>query len=153
RTFDDGDPQPVITSSASAVTNASPIPFTVTFNEAVTGFVVGDLTIGNGTAGSFAGSGTTYTLDVTPSGEGAVTIDVAAGVAIDGVSNPNAAAVQYSRTYDSVQPTVAVTTSAGEPTSVSPIPVTVTFSEAVTGFASGDVTLGNGSISNFSGSG
>lgn len=39
------------------------------------------------------------------------------------------------------------------PTNAATIPVVVTFSEDVTGFAAGDVTVGTGSISNFSGSG
>jgi|GEM_PF-2442639 len=45
--------------------------------------------------------------------------------------------------------TVEITTTALSPTSTSPIPVTVTFSEDVTGFEQSDVTMGNGTISNF----
>lgn len=42
---------------------------------------------------------------------------------------------------------------AGEPTATSPIPVTITFSETVTGFLDGDIVVTNGSKSGFSGSG
>ena len=56
-------------------------------------------------------------------------------------------------TVDAVAPTVSITSTATSPTSTSPIPVTVTFSESVTGFSSTDVTVTNGSVSGFSGSG
>jgi hypothetical protein len=71
---------------------------TFTFSETVTGFAVGDITVGNGTAGNFAGSGKTYTADITPAAGGAVTVDVAAGVCVDLAGNPNTAATQFSVT-------------------------------------------------------
>lgn len=43
--------------------------------------------VGNGVASNFVGSGASYTLDVTPSGQGAVTIDVAGTVAQDAAGN------------------------------------------------------------------
>lgn len=50
------------------------------------------MTVGNGTVSNFSGSGTTYTFDVTPNGEGAVTVDVAQGV----TANNNLVATQIS---------------------------------------------------------
>lgn len=109
RTYDTTSPTVTISSSVTpTVTNQTPIPVTVTFNEVVTDFFVTDLTISNGTASSFAGSGTTYTLNVTPTANGAVTIDVAGGVAQDGAGNTNTAATQLSKTYDGTAPTVSV---------------------------------------------
>ncbi|MEZ4705111.1 MAG: Ig-like domain-containing protein [Bdellovibrionota bacterium] len=151
--YDNSAPSVSITSSESSPTNNSPIPVTITFSESVTGFVVGDITVGNGTKSNFAGSGTTYTVDVTPSANGTVTVDVAGGVAQDAAGNNNTAAAQFSITYDSSNPTVTISSLASDPTSTSPIPVTITFSESVTGFVVGDITVGNGSLSNFTGSG
>ena len=149
-TYDSTSPTVTLTSTASSPTKTSPIPMTATFSEAVTGFVVGDITVGNGTASNFtAVSGTVYTFDVTPSGQGAVTVDVAAGVAQDAALNPNTAATQFSITCDSTSPTVTLTSTASSPTKTSPIPMTATFSEAVTGFVIGDITVGNGTASNF----
>ncbi|GAI68997.1 unnamed protein product [marine sediment metagenome] len=54
-----------INSTATSPTSTSPIPMTATFSEDVTGFELGDITVGNGTAGSFAGSGADYTSGVT----------------------------------------------------------------------------------------
>jgi uncharacterized protein (DUF2141 family) len=152
-TIDQTAPTATITSSAAAATNTSPIPVTVTFSESVTGFTEADVAVGNGTVINFAGSGDTYTFDVVPDGDGPVTVDVGAGAGQDAAGNGNAAATQLTRTYDSVGPTAAVTSTAPAATGMSPIRVTVTFSEPVTGFTAGSAVVANGAVSNFTGSG
>ena len=113
---DNTAPTVTITSAEPTNTNTSPIPVTITFSESVTGFVIGDITVGNGTAGNFSGSGTTYTADITPSAQGAVTVDVAANVAQDAAGNDNTAATQLSRTYDTTSPTAPTVSSAAAST-------------------------------------
>jgi hypothetical protein len=152
-TYDPIAPTVTISSSAAPTTNVSPIPVTITFSESVTGFVDADVTVTNGTKSGFTGSGSSYTLSVTPSGQGVVTVNVAANVAQDAAGNNNTAATQLSRTFDSVAPTVTISSTTAATTSVSPIPVTITFSESVTGFVDADVTVTNGTKSGFSGSG
>jgi gliding motility-associated-like protein len=101
-TVDNQAPSAVISSTAGASggsTSTSPIPFTVTFSETVTGFVAGDITPGNATISGFSGSGTTYTFNATPTANGAVTISIAANVALDAAGNGNTAASQFSITY------------------------------------------------------
>jgi hypothetical protein len=96
-----------LASTAAPSTNTSPIPVTATFSEAVTGFTIDDLAAVNGTPGNFAAvSGTVYTLDVTPAGEGLVTVSLAAGLAQDAAGNSNAAAAQFSITYTLPPPTI-----------------------------------------------
>jgi hypothetical protein len=236
-------PTVVISSSASDPTSVSPIPFTVTFSEAMTGFTSSDVTVGNGTVtgGSFGGSGATYTFTVTPAASGSVTVNVPSNAAVNASNIGNTAAPQFSITYaqpvvtmpadgslvnsssptysgtavagstvtvyvdgtaigtttatavgnwaitqptalaqgshtvwataqlsgsaqsansntntftvDSVQPTVSYSTTATNPTATSPIPLTVVFSESVTGFTSGDVLVGNGTLGSFAGNG
>lgn len=149
-TVDNIAPTVSISSTAGANTNTSPISITITFSESVTGFVVGDITVGNGTAGNFvAVSDTTYTADIMPSAQGAVTVDVAANVAQDAAGNNNTAATQLSRNYDNAAPTVTITSTAQTNTNTSPMSVTFTFSESVTGFDVGDITVGNGTAGNF----
>jgi hypothetical protein len=110
-TIDKTRPSVAISSTAggnNGTTATTPIPFTVTFSEAVTGFVAGDVTVSNGaiTAGSFSGSGATYTFNVTPSGSGStVAVNIATNVAQDAAGNGNTAASQFSITYQ--QPLVA----------------------------------------------
>ena len=153
RVFDNVAPTVTITSSSTDPTNISPIPVTIMFNETVTGFVVGDIGVVNGTAGAFAGSGTTYTADITPSGSGTVTVSVVANVAVDAATNGNTVATNLTRVFDNVAPTVTITSSSTDPTNISPIPVTIIFSESVTGFVVGDITVANGTAGNFAGSG
>ena len=146
-------PTVTITSTASSFTNSSPIPVTITFSESVTGFTSGDITVSNGSVNNFLGSGTTYTAGITPAANGTVTVNIASNVAQDAAGNGNTAATQLSRIYDNTQPTVAITSAVSNPTNTSPIPVTINFSESVTEFTSGDITVSNGSVTNFLGSG
>ena len=152
-TFDSTAPTVSIASSASSPTNGSPIPITITFSESVTGFTSSDLTVTNGSAGSFSGSGTTYTASITPSSDGTVSVKVNSGKASDAAGNSNAASSTFSITYDSTAPTVSIDSSASSPTNGSPIPITITFNESVSGFTVSDLTVTNGSAGSFSGSG
>lgn len=131
----------------------SPMPVQATFSETVTGFEVGDLTVVNAQVVNFTGSGTSYSFDLIPQAQGAVSVSVASGKARDLAGNPNTASSGLTRTYDSVRPTGVLSSTAPNPTRVSPIPVTVTFSESVLNFAIGDVVTTNGTVTNFSGSG
>jgi hypothetical protein len=56
-------------------------------------------------------------------------------------------------TLDTTPPIVAISTAASDPTSLTTIPVTITFSETVTGFDISDLVISNGSVANFAGSG
>ena len=88
--------KPGVVISAPATTNNTPFDITITFDEAVTGFVSDGITVSNATVGGFAGSGAVYTATITPgvAGGGNITIDVAAGVAEDAATNTNTAATQ-----------------------------------------------------------
>lgn len=93
-------PTVAITSTAPEPTEVSPIPLAITFSEQVTGFAVGDLTITNGSAANFATSDNiVFTVNITPTAGGTVTVDINAGVCTDLVGNTNTAAVQFSRTF------------------------------------------------------
>jgi Bacterial Ig-like domain len=130
-------------------TNASPINFTVVFSESVSGFATGDVTL-SGTAGAttatVTGAGTTYNVAVSGiTAQGAVIATIGAGVASDTAGNGNAVSTSTdnSVTYDTVAPTVTINQAGtqADPTNASPINFTVVFSEPVSGFATGDVTL------------
>ena len=144
-TIDKTPPDVTISSTETSPTNASPIPMEIDFSEDVTGFVVGDIAVSGGTLSNFAGSGANYTVDVTPTGDGTVTVDVAAGVAQDAAGNVNTAADQFSIVSDQTSPTVTVS-SVHETTSLESIPITVQFSETVTEFAAADIDVVNGAV-------
>ncbi len=153
-TFDKTAPTLSLTSSASSTTGISPIPVTAVFSETVTGFGTDDITVGNGMAQNLTGSGSSYSFDVVPSGNGTVTVDVASGAAQDAAGNASTAATQLSRMFSSLRPTVALT-SASTTARTAPIRVTATFSASVTGFDAGDLIgrVTNGTTTNFSGEG
>ena len=83
---------------------------TFEFSDPVSGFVLGDIDVGNGTASNFAGSGRSYTADITPTANGDVTVDVAADAATDAANNGNTAAARatsiYTATGNEQQPDV-----------------------------------------------
>ncbi|MEG4053798.1 Ig-like domain-containing protein, partial [Microcoleus sp. S36a_B3] len=148
RTADITAPTVTLTSASPTTTNA-PFIVTATFSETVTGFAANDVTVGNGTVSGFTTtSGTTYEFTVTPTANGAVTVDIPAATAIDTVGNNNTAATQLTRTADITAPTVTLT-SASPTTTNAPFLVIATFSENVTGFTATDVTVGNGTVSGF----
>jgi RNA 3'-terminal phosphate cyclase len=140
---------PTVALSSSSPTNVNgAFSVTATFSEAVSNFIAGDITVANGTVSSFSGSGTTYTFNVIPTASGAVTIDIAAGVAQDIASNNNTAATTLTRTADLIAPTITLTSTAT--TNVKGVfSVTATFSEAVSNFIASDITLTNATLSNF----
>lgn len=88
--YGSSSPEVVLTTSAE-----SPIytlfSVTATFSKPVTGFVLGDITVTNGVASNFAGSGAMYTFDVTPSAIGTTTVQIGAAVCTDLAGNPNTA--------------------------------------------------------------
>ncbi len=96
---------PVITSTLGNLTNAASIPFTINFSEAVTGFDISDLSVTNGTAASFSGSGQSYTVNITPTTSGIVSLQVPIDVTTEG--NELATKTVF---FDNVLPTVVTKT-------------------------------------------
>ncbi|KPU56927.1 flagellar system-associated repeat family protein [Pseudomonas fluorescens] len=125
---------------------------TITFSEAVTGFTNADLTIANGTltAVSSSDGGVTWTATFTPSASindttNLITLDNTgiadlAGNAGSGTTDSNNYAI------DTVRPTATIvladTTLTADETSL----VTITFSEAVSGFTNADLSIANGTL-------
>ena len=144
-------PTVTISGPTDVQTTAFPFSVKITFSESVTGFEQTDVTVGNGSIFSFAGSGATATLLIEPTASGTVTVDVAAGVAVDDDGNGNTAATQFSVEVDLDAPTVTISGPADA--QVGPFDVTIAFSESVMGFEQGEVTVGNGTVTAFSGSG
>lgn len=98
--LDRARPTVLITSTESSPSAADPIPVTITFSEAVTGFSVGDIVETNCTLTDFvAVSSLVYTVDANPSAPGALTFDIAADVCTDAGGNGNYAAPQFAITY------------------------------------------------------
>ena len=92
---------PTVTITDVPAASSAAFTATFTFSEGVTGFALADIAEGNATASAFTGldGDTAYTALITPASDGTVTVDVAAGVAVDAAGNDNAAAPQATSTY------------------------------------------------------
>ena len=152
---------PTVTITASQVSDGdtsadSSITLTFITSASTTNFAAGDVTVSGGTLTNFIGFGTEYAVTFTPSAVGATTIDVAANTFTNtatGISN--VAATQFNWTY-STAPTMTITAAEvndGDTSNDTSLSVTFTASQSTTNFAIGDVVVGGGTLSNFSGSG
>jgi hypothetical protein len=100
-------------------TNGSPVRFTVTFSEPVTGFAATDVSLATSTAGgslaaTVTGGPAVYSVAVAGmTSPGTVVATVGAGAAADGAGNPSAAATSTDNTvtFDATGPTVACSAS------------------------------------------
>ncbi|MFH1713412.1 MAG: Ig-like domain-containing protein, partial [Candidatus Jacksonbacteria bacterium] len=143
---------PIISSTRTITTTS----ILVTFSEAMSAVdktdfaVVGPNTIDSVT---FSAGETIATLVLqTPIGTGDTpevsTIELPAGT-FDNADSPNAIAGDFtSEPEDGISPTVEITSTATSPTNTSPIPMTATFSEAVSEFIIDDIIVGNGTADN-----
>ena len=155
-TFDSTAPTLAITAAEvndGATSNDATLALTFMASKATSNFVVGDITVSNGTLSSFvAASPTVYVAIFTPAADGATTIDVAGGAFTDGASNANTAATQFNWTFDSTAPTLAITAAEvndGATSNDATLALTFTASEATSNFVVGDITVSNGTLSSF----
>ena len=142
---------PTVAITGVPATSNAAFTATFTFSEAVTGFVVADITLGNATASSFSATSTTvYTALITATANGEVTVDVAADAATDAAGNGNTAATQASSNYtgplvDSIAPRVASIvrqTPSSSPTNANSLKWRITFSENVKNVNAADFAIG-----------
>ena len=126
------------------------VRFAVQFSKLAQGFTVDDVMLEGTAPGkqvtSVRGSGKTYEVTVTATGNGTLIARIPAGVVLDSGGNPNLASTSTDNTvvYDITAPTVTINQAAGQtdPTSHLPIGFAVVFTEPVNDFTAGDVTIG-----------
>ncbi len=144
---------PTVTLSGMSGTITSTQTITVSFGEAVTGLTESDFVLAQASVvpGSLVYLGANvYSLSITPTATGTVTITLPAGAVQDSLLIGNLSSNRLSATADITPPTVTGLT--GLPATVYtgiPSTVTATFSEPVTGFALADLALIGASVSNF----
>ncbi len=143
----DTTPPTISFTGVPSVTNGS-TAFTITgtFSETITGFTVSDISVTNGAASDLAVTGLNFTAKITPDGNGDVGVSIAANVVQDAAGNGNTATAGQTASLDNAAPTLAITLPSG--TSTGPVTATFTFSEAVSGFVLGDISVSGGSASN-----
>ncbi len=108
KTKDVVQPSVSISSNQTSAKNNVPFIVTIEFGEAVTGFNGGDITIANGIISNFTTvSQREYTVNITPSSVGVVTIDIASSVAQDSAGNGNLASSQFNMPSEDNPPVLA----------------------------------------------
>ncbi|MDB5602987.1 MAG: hypothetical protein JWN71_5031, partial [Xanthobacteraceae bacterium] len=140
-----------VTMSDAALTVGDTSTVTITFSEAVTAFDNTDVTVQNGTLGTLttANGGVTWTGTFTPTSniEDTTNIVSVAATYTDAAGNAGGTGTSANYTVDTKAPTVAsVTMSDTALKSGETSTVTITFSEAVSGFDNTDVTVQNGTL-------
>ncbi|KAA2238900.1 T9SS type B sorting domain-containing protein [Chitinophaga agrisoli] len=98
-----------LSTTAPAVVNA-PFTVTATFSEEVFGFTAAGVHITNGTVSNLntTDGGITYTMLITPSGDGPVIVSVPPGAANNIGRNPNSGSGDVNVTYDHMPPQITI---------------------------------------------
>ena len=141
-----------VTSAVASLKAGATSKLTFTLSEASTTFGADDVKVTGGTLSAFAGTGTAYSATFTPSvgfeGDGTVAID--AGSFLDAAGNGNAAGgLATPIKVDTLAPTILITSDLATLTGGQTTTIRFTLSEASSTFILTDVTVVNGTLSNF----
>ncbi|MFX3645727.1 MAG: Ig-like domain-containing protein, partial [Paenibacillus sp.] len=151
-------PTSTITMEHTLLAIGSTSKVTFTFSEAVQGLDHGDLTAPNATLTALSSSdgGITWTATLTPDlgitdATNVITLDNAGVMNLDGIVG---AGTTSSSNYviDTVRPTATIVVADASLTAGETSLVTITFTEAVTGFSVGDLSVANGTVNDLSSS-
>jgi len=158
-TIDTQFPTVVISADRSQLAAGQDTEVQFRFSEAVGDFDLGDIDVVGGNLTGFAGSGSLYTATFTPDPDSTqpASLSVASGRFTDAAGNTNIDGGDSNNSVtfsvDTQYPTVALTSGTTVFNDRADLQITITFSEPVTGFVSGDIEVSNGSINAFSGAG
>jgi len=149
RIFDPVAPQVSIFSPSPEYTREPEISVTVTFSESVQSFTTQNIqTVNVKEIISFSQTGNNYEMTLIPENQGLVEMSIQENESFDIAGNGNMRSESLMRHYDSVAPSISITSNTRETTNISPIPITITFSEKVKGFESTDIVT-YGTVTSF----
>ncbi|MBI4986102.1 MAG: Ig-like domain-containing protein, partial [Rhodocyclales bacterium] len=144
------NPTATVTDNVSGTVNAATtsVAYTYTFSEAVTGLTASDFTVTNGTIGTVSGSGTTWTVNVTPAtgvASGNIGLTLAAGGVADTAGNTNLVFTSADQAIDNVAPTVATLSPADDGNSLGlAANLLMNFAETMAKGTSGNIVIYKG---------
>ena len=142
----------------SLTTNDKNLFFTYTISENVSDFDETDLTVTGGIIESFVAiSSKIYTFTFTPDSDGSTYVGLAPSAFSDPAGNSNATSLDFHWTYDGTGPVMSISATNGKGESLQSgsasndelLLLTFSSTEPTQDFTEADVTLTNGSISNF----
>ncbi|QPN46133.1 DUF4347 domain-containing protein [Priestia aryabhattai] len=151
--IDSQRPTAAIVMADTTLTVGETTTVTITFSEAVTGFTLADLSVPNGSLSGLTSSdgGITWTATFTPSinvQDASNVISLANTGIADLAGNVGSGSTDSSNyTVNTLQPTATIVMSDAALRIGETSQVTITFSEAVAGFTTADLTVANGTLS------
>ena len=159
--IDTAAPTLAITSDKASLKAGETASITFTFSETPLGFDASDLVVSGGVLGPLSGSGLTRSATFTPvsnTNGGTASITVAAGTYTDAVGNSGGAGGAPALAFDTLVPTLTISSSAASLKAGETATITFTFSEDpgasfTWNGSSGDVVVSGGTLSAISGSG
>ena len=149
QTVDTRSPSILIGHDANGTINAD-MTVTFTFSESVTDFDAQDVVVTNAQKSLLTRqSDTLYALMLTPSQgvDGDISVSVAKGAFADAVGNLSQTSAHLVQAVDTLSPSLTITNDAGL-IATSEITYLFTFSEAVSGFDLGDLSVSNATLGN-----
>ncbi|WP_413559506.1 Ig-like domain-containing protein [Bdellovibrio sp. HCB209] len=110
-TYDPTLPIPVLSSSAGSLTNLSLIPITVDFGSvSVTGLTMSDFVVAGATISGFSQAGSIYTVTLSPTADGVISISLPADAATSLSGVASLASNNLDITVDRMAPVIAIGT-------------------------------------------
>ncbi len=135
---------PNLTVDGYLATNQSPFTAQLTFDKAVSGLTTNSFVVTNGTVSSLTGGNTLYQVSITPTAIGDVTIALPPGAASGaGISSDS---LFSSIEYETVAPTVVLSSEVSGATTNPAIPVVFSFSEKIRGLVADSLSITNGIV-------
>jgi hypothetical protein len=140
-----------ISSSASTLKAGETATITFTFSEVPSGFTASDISATGGSLSGLAVSADpkVYTANFSPTAgsSGTASIAVASGSYTDAVGNTGIGGISMPISYDTLAPTLSISSSASTLKAGETATITFTFSEVPSGFTASDITTSGGSLS------
>ncbi len=152
RSFDATQPSATLSTLATDPTNM-PFVVQVAFNELVSGLMIDEFDVTNGTADDLtATSSTGFDLTITPDMHGEVSVTLPADSVTDSAGNGNPESNTITIFNDIIGPTVELSSASPDPTNTFAI-IQAEFSDTPVGFSVEDVSATNATVSFFQQSG
>lgn len=142
-------PGAVLTGLPDLITG--PVTVQIRFDEQVTGFDLAGLAVSNAELSALEGGASSYSVTLTPQGDGPVKLRVRAAAAVDAAGHANRPSADLSAMADVSRPVVVI--GGAGPVVAGPFTATFGFSEPVNGFEPADIAATNADISDFAGAG
>ncbi len=155
-TIDTVKPTVTLTATEDSLGAGESSTITIILSESATDFSKADITVTGGTLSNFTGTGIHYSVVFTPVNVSTAngTVSISAGKFTDSAGNSNTASEVKTYTVDTAKPTITLS-AVPSPTTLGKGQasiVTMVLSKTSSDFTVGDLTIVNGSLTNFQGS-